>query len=196
MNDSKKQILLTALKLFLTKSYKEVSLRDIVNEVGLTKGAFYHYYTSKDELFEATVKYFYNHGLVSNYSDFPKTSLKEFYEYYLTILSEPGDFDDIEKEMNYSVFFSEAAKRIPDFLGIHNAQRKKEIWAWAEIIEMAKRNKEIKASVSNEDLASMFMNLSDGIASSKVLCIKDNEGALNDIKREWDNLYSLLKAHK
>ncbi|KAA6311468.1 HTH-type transcriptional repressor KstR2, partial [termite gut metagenome] len=63
--DTKSQILQTALKMFLRSSYKEVSLRDIVNEVGLTKGAFYHYYTSKEQVFEEAVKYFYNHVMIA-----------------------------------------------------------------------------------------------------------------------------------
>lgn len=198
MTDSKKQILQTALKLFLKNSYKEVSLRDIVDEVGLTKGAFYHYYNSKDELFEDVVKYFYNNAIITNYSKFPKQSLKEFYKHYLNTLIEPDDFDEIEENggMNIFIFLSDAAKRIPDFSEIHTAQRKKERWAWAEIIETAKRNKEIKTNIKNEELASLFLKISDGIVMDQAIATKDNTELHKEMERAWDNLYSLLKTNK
>jgi AcrR family transcriptional regulator len=40
---------------FLQKGYKDASLRNIVKSVGMTTGAFYGYYKSKEELFEAIV---------------------------------------------------------------------------------------------------------------------------------------------
>jgi AcrR family transcriptional regulator len=196
MADSKEKILQTALKLFLSNSYKEVCLRDIVNEVGLTKGAFYHYYTSKEQLFEEAVKYFYNHVIITNYDNFPCTSLKAFYEHYLNTLREPDDFDDIEGDMNLFIFISEAAKRVPQFMKIHTAQREKEISAWSTIIAIAKKNKEIKTDIANEELASMFLNTSDGISMNRAISHKDGIAALNDVKRDWDNLYKLLATSK
>lgn len=195
MTDSKKQILQTALKLFLNNSYKEVSLRDIVNEVGLTKGAFYHYYTSKEQLFEEVVRYFYTKVIITNYRDFPQTSLKDFYEYYLKALQEPDDFGD-KGDMNFFIFISEASKRIPDFLEIHIAQRKTELWAWTEIIETAKSNKEIKTNIPNEDLAIMFLDMSDGISMNRAFTQKSGIDSLYEVRKNWDNLYSLLKANK
>jgi len=196
MTDSKKQLLQTALKLFLKNSYKDVSLRDIVNKIGLTKGAFYHYYISKEELFEEVVKYFYNHVMITDYRNFPKTSLKEFYAYYLEVLQAPDEYDDKDGDINFFIFISEVAKRIPDFLNIHLAQRKKELWAWTEIMDTAKRNKEIKTTIPNEELAIMFLNLSDGISMNRVLSQKEGTESLNDVKRDWDNLYNLLKTSK
>lgn len=196
MTDSKNQILRTALRLFLRSPYKEVSLKDIVNEVGLTKGAFYHYYTSKEELFEDAVKYFYNHVMITDYRSFPKTTLKEFYEHYLKVLQEPDDYDEADGDMNFFVFLSEASKRIPDFINIHLAQRKKELWVWAEMIDIAKRNKEIKTNIPNEELAAIFLNISDGISMNRVFNEKDGLEAISDVKRDWDNLFNLVKINR
>ena len=41
---------------FLEKGFRSASLRNIVKSVGMTTGAFYGYYKSKEELFEALVK--------------------------------------------------------------------------------------------------------------------------------------------
>lgn len=48
-------ILNTALKHFLEYGYSGVSLRNIVKDAGLTTGAFYKYYPTKEKLFDALV---------------------------------------------------------------------------------------------------------------------------------------------
>ena len=40
---------------FMEKGYEKASLRNIVRSLGMTTGAFYGYYKSKEELFEAIV---------------------------------------------------------------------------------------------------------------------------------------------
>ncbi len=48
------KILDAALKLFLEKGYEETTILDIVNEMGgLTRGAFYHHFKSKEEVLDA-----------------------------------------------------------------------------------------------------------------------------------------------
>ncbi len=44
-----------ALELFSRKGYYQTSIEDIANEANVSKGLFYHYYTSKEELFEEIV---------------------------------------------------------------------------------------------------------------------------------------------
>ncbi|WP_054692879.1 TetR/AcrR family transcriptional regulator [Syntrophomonas palmitatica] len=48
---TKEKILLTAFKAFLRAGYRDVSINEIVRELGITKGAFYYYFRSKDALF-------------------------------------------------------------------------------------------------------------------------------------------------
>ena len=53
-------ILLAAMQEFLEKGYQSASLRNIVKTAGVTTGAFYGYYNSKEDLFEALVGEHYN----------------------------------------------------------------------------------------------------------------------------------------
>jgi len=46
---------------FLQKGYKDASLRNIVKSVGMTTGAFYGYYRSKEDLFDALVSEHYEY---------------------------------------------------------------------------------------------------------------------------------------
>lgn len=50
-----KNIQKAAKKEFLEKGFKSASLRNIVKEAGVTTGAFYGYYRSKEALFDAIV---------------------------------------------------------------------------------------------------------------------------------------------
>ncbi|WP_448583412.1 TetR/AcrR family transcriptional regulator [Thermocrinis sp.] len=50
LQDTKKRILEVALKLFSERGIKETTVKDIAKEVGITEGAIYRHFTSKDEL--------------------------------------------------------------------------------------------------------------------------------------------------
>ncbi|BDF35303.1 AcrR family transcriptional regulator [Lachnospiraceae bacterium] len=47
---TKQDILETAMRLFAEKGLENVKVEDVVKEVGVTRGAFYHYFKSREEL--------------------------------------------------------------------------------------------------------------------------------------------------
>ena len=49
--NSKDQILKAAMKIFVVNGYSETRMDDIANGAGLSKGAVYHHFSSKSELF-------------------------------------------------------------------------------------------------------------------------------------------------
>ena len=53
MGDTKERILTTALELFAQKGYEAVSTGDIAEALGITKGALYRHYESKQAIFDA-----------------------------------------------------------------------------------------------------------------------------------------------
>lgn len=55
MIDSKEQILKIALLLFLQKGFKGVTMNEIVKMSEFSKGAFYHYFSSKEEVFKEVI---------------------------------------------------------------------------------------------------------------------------------------------
>lgn len=195
MKDTREQIIMISMKLFVHKGFKEVTMKDIVDETGLSKGAFYHYFESKEKVFEEVVKHFYNDMMITDYSDFPQTSLKEFYRFYLKRLENSSDgIDDKDDDINTLVFISDALRKVPSFLSIHEAQRQKERAAWANIVAIARQKGEIHSRMTDEDIAKMFLNLSDGIALNRMFNPKEN--ASQEMKRDWDNLYKLLKRSR
>ena len=56
MNDTKERILTTALQLFARDGYEAVSVSDIAQALGMTKGALYKHYKNKRDLFDSTIQ--------------------------------------------------------------------------------------------------------------------------------------------
>lgn len=54
-NDTKEQLEKQALQFFARNDYERSSLNDIAEALGVTKGAIYHYFKCKDDLFYASV---------------------------------------------------------------------------------------------------------------------------------------------
>ncbi|WP_054259179.1 TetR/AcrR family transcriptional regulator [Propionispora sp. 2/2-37] len=57
---TKDNITSMALRLFLLRGYKYVSLADVAKAAGMTKGAIYHYFSGKEELLAAAVYYLFD----------------------------------------------------------------------------------------------------------------------------------------
>ena len=56
MNDTKERILTTALRLFARDGYEAVSVSDIAQALGMTKGALYKHYKNKRDLFDSMIQ--------------------------------------------------------------------------------------------------------------------------------------------
>lgn len=54
-DERRAEILDCAQKFFYTKGYEQTSVRDIIDDIGVAKGTFYHYFTSKQALLEALI---------------------------------------------------------------------------------------------------------------------------------------------
>ncbi len=59
------EIITNAASLFTRKGYTTTSVKDIVEQVGVAKGTFYHYFSSKKDVLDAIVKDYSNQLLTS-----------------------------------------------------------------------------------------------------------------------------------
>ena len=93
MRDTKSHILTVSLKLFLEKGFSDVSMNELVAASGLSKGAFYHYFKSKDSLYEETLNtYFFSYleNFPMKYNDEKsfRENLKELYSNLVGMMNE------------------------------------------------------------------------------------------------------------
>jgi AcrR family transcriptional regulator len=78
-------IVTKSIGLFLRTSYKATSIRHITDALGITKGAFYWYFKSKDELLLTIIDKYQNEFLQRLYAHmevFDGTFMKKFREYH------------------------------------------------------------------------------------------------------------------
>ncbi len=58
MKDTRDKIVAAAYACFLERGYEQTSVRRILEKAGVTTGSFYHFFPSKEELFEAVMDRF------------------------------------------------------------------------------------------------------------------------------------------
>jgi len=198
--DSKEKILQVAFNLFLQKGYRDVSLSEIVQQVGLTKGAFYHYFKGKDQLFLEIVDHYFLSLSDYIYDRVPKDHLKTFMFTYLKMLTE--QIDRISKEalkqgntvsLSYYYLAFDALRIIPDFGKKIREVYLREENAWIEVIENSKKSGEIISAIDSKQLAKLFISANDGLGMHVIL-----ENRLEELSQEiisvWTSLYQLIKA--
>ncbi|KMY54989.1 hypothetical protein AC623_14475 [Bacillus sp. FJAT-27231] len=59
MNEKKRKILLTAMKLFSKKNFHQTSMQQVADVCGISKGSLYTYFKSKEELLLDIFSYYY-----------------------------------------------------------------------------------------------------------------------------------------
>lgn len=201
MNNTKEHILKTAYLLFLQKSFKAVTMKEIVDKTQLSKGAFYHYFNSKEDVFEEVVNNYFLKFLEIDYDHLSHDSLHAFYKDYLetffsdrsSFLKQLKDFGAFDESLNFYLLIFEAFRLMPDFKSKIRKEHERELKEWTNIIRIARENGEIRPEVSDKELAKLFIFSGDGLGMRRLM---DND--LNSIKEEltaiYDGIYSLLKA--
>jgi TetR/AcrR family transcriptional regulator, cholesterol catabolism regulator len=64
-DERKVQFIETAMKLFAEKGYYSTSIQDIVDAWGISKGAFYHHFSSKEDLMLAVIRHHFEKMMAS-----------------------------------------------------------------------------------------------------------------------------------
>jgi len=202
MNETKKHILKVTFGLFLQKNFKEVTMKEIVERTGLSKGAFYHYFESKEKLFEEVISYFYQYMLTSNPLNDPNVTLKEYYTGSMNqftavddYFSEPTNRIDIGGffDLNFFSLMFDALKIIPGFQEKIRLYHVQEFEQWKEVIARARKNGEIQTPMSDEHVAKVFLFSADGFALNRTL-YGNQKGAQEELLRMWDDFYAGIKA--
>jgi AcrR family transcriptional regulator len=81
----KERIVLESIRLFLKTSYKGTSIQNITDTLGITKGAFYWHFKSKDELLETIIEKYdveFLEKLYAHMKNIDGTFLAKFKEYH------------------------------------------------------------------------------------------------------------------
>lgn len=184
--------------LFMQKSYKAVTLREIIARSGFSNGAFYHYFKTKEELFVEVANHYWFEFIDVPFTTWDGITLKDFIEESLK--RSESVLDIIDKEFNidnqganfYSFVF-EAYRIVPTFKEKTLNAQNKELAVWMEVMANARNSGEIRSDLNDETLSQYFVTISYGNALTRLIN-KDVSYMRETMRSLWEGLYNMLKA--
>lgn len=194
MKDTREYIIDEAYKLFLNNSYEAVSISMISEAIGFTKGALYHHFRNKEELFRAVIdKHFPLHTVSV---DMETISLKEYTRVCISHTQKILEalFAD-EKEfipVNYLSLIADCFRHYEGFAEQKNQVIDNFISQAETIIYNAIKRGEVRDDVDVPVIAMHYFSFSIGLAGD---LIRNNsvESAVNSLTGQFNQLYALLK---
>lgn len=169
MSNSKEHILAIAFKLFFQKGYKEVTMKDLVKASGLSKGAFYHYFSSKEELYQHTMEQFLSHYLDSFQLEYDhkvtlKSNLKALFNRFTPMTEQMNTSSEEAAEgMSNYLIFLQALMRKAEFRKKMEEYNKNFYLEFSKWIEIAQNKGEIKRDLEPLTLAKHLTALMKGL---------------------------------
>ncbi len=194
MNDTKEYIIDQAFKLFLDQSYEAVTISEISKAIGLTKGALYHHFLNKEELFKAVIdKYLVidmwdNNVRCDSLLHFIDESIVSAKRIITNTLRENSTFIPV----NYISLLIDALRHYPGF------EKEKELLISAQIEKIksvmrdAAAHGEIRNDLDMEIAALNFYSITLGLASN-LYTYKSASVAFEIYGRQLHEFYKLLK---
>jgi len=196
-NNRKEQLYHEAFRLFLSKPFEAVSITDIEDASGMTRGAITYYAKDKMGLFYSVVKQYFvdMQNLKQKITKTEFGSLKEFIEAYVNGCQATMDrFNDVDKNVQnasraYMSLILQICKYFPDLHTQYLENRNQEVILWIGILQKAIENKEIKSDIDIMNTARNFMNLFYGQSYIDSLSMGLN---IVELRMQMMNLYKLL----
>jgi TetR/AcrR family transcriptional regulator, transcriptional repressor for nem operon len=202
MNNTKDYIIKSTCILFLQKNYKEVTLQEIVKKTGLSKGAFYHHFETKEKLF-LEVLHFFMDWSIHSYEKYSQNSFLQFYNDYIIetvelnnkyihILNQYSE-TQIDFQINFFAMMFDALKMFPEFKNSAVKGFNSEIVYWINAIKRGKESGELKSDISEKEFGELFLYLSDGVGLHMIIRDQTINETVSQIKSKWDSIYQYIK---
>jgi AcrR family transcriptional regulator len=196
---TRKFITKTALSLFISKSYKAVTMSDLEKATGLTKGAFYHHFKNKEELFVEVINtYYLSNDLFDNKDLLQYGTLKQNFEFLLSKIEEEVERlkDFTKKEIVDPYLFLliiEAREYYPNFIEKANEKEMRQLRKWEQIILRSKENNEVKRDLDTTILCQNIIAIEASLMKS---FFKEMpfDYSLSILKLQFDQFYRLIKV--
>lgn len=190
-----------AFKLFLEKQYEGVSLKDIENASGMTRGAIFYYHKNKLDLFIAVIKHFFlSRQNAHTTINFNEISLKSFIENYVSSVRNQmdilkkfiGDLSTSNASKSYIILGLKLKDYSTELNDEYIAIRNKNLANWINVIQNAVLNGEIKKNTDVITMAEIFVSIYLGLS---VWDSFKNALDTDHLLYTYNYLYNLIKAH-
>lgn len=198
MSDLKDEIVNKSFFLFLNKGYKACSLRDLESATRLTKGAFYYYFRSKEEILKAGIdKYLSVIGDISETEFLQIGSLKR----YIDVIMEQKErsvetllrmFDFFIIEVAFFQLVLEVSSLFPEYRSRIDELSKGRLSRWEFMILKAKQQGEIDVTLDTSVLARNLMSVSTSMLNIE-LGTENMSFVFSDMRMQFEQYYLLIK---
>lgn len=200
MSPTKEHIILTSFKLFIQKGFKEVTMSSLVKATGLSKGAFYHYFENKEQLFIETLDNLFfsispfNKEMVIN----PEVSFYDYMQMYIDNVKKMSKMiisyiGEEASGMGYYRLMLDVANYAPEFHQKVEASNENELAFWRKIVKNGIEKGEIKKDLDIEVLANHFQWLQDGIALNTIFS-GNPKVMYSNLDSAFEQLYKCIKV--
>ena len=194
MNDTKEYIIDQAYKLFLSHSYEAVTISDISKAVGLTKGALYHHFVNKEEVFKAVIDKYLSLDIINQ--DVKYNTLLQFINGSIDntkrIVANSLGANETFVPINHISLLIDALRHYPGFESDKELLISKQIEEIKSIMYVAVNTGEIRDDLDIEITALNFFSISLGLASN-LYTYKSASVAFEIYSRQLYDFYKLIR---
>jgi TetR/AcrR family transcriptional regulator, transcriptional repressor for nem operon len=194
MSDTKEYIIDQAFKLFLSKSYEAVTISDISKSIGFTKGALYHHFLNKEELFKAVIDKYLKIAGLGDFKD--DITLAEYVEANIAYIKHIVQMVSIDDQpfipINYLSLLIDALRHYPGYADDKEQLFNTEVAKLELILDQAVKNGEVRGDIDIPVVALNFLSITVGIATN---LFRQNSpaDAIASYQSEIYEFYKILK---
>jgi AcrR family transcriptional regulator len=194
MKETREYIIDEAYKLFLNNSYEAVSISVISEAIGFTKGALYHHFKNKEELFRAVIdKHF---PITSITVDVDHATLQEYTELCIkhirNILKRVIESNEKFVPVNYLSLIADSFRHYEGFEERITGMLRGDMDKVKTIIENSIQRGEIRGDINISVVAAQYFSLSIGLAGD-IMQSSSVEPAIRSLEDQLNQLYYLLR---
>lgn len=192
IKESKIQIILAAQRLIVQKGFNAITLQNILDEAKITKGKFFHYFSSKDVLYAEVLKYAFNNRERLRYDELllkcPRISA---YDKLIWLLDKTIEWyreglpEIIRLCVFSTVFFSSESKEIKEARSIISQNTK----IFESLIAAAQKDCDLPKALSAKICSLLFISV--GVGGNTVGFLSDNK---NLSAKNIEQLQIMLKT--
>ena len=194
---TKDRIIEEAFKLFLNNNFEKVSISDLEEAVGKTRGAIFYFFKNKEEIFNEVIETYIIKTQTPEvkFDNSEDLTLEQFIYHYIRginrTMSKMLSLSVVNIYKQYFALYLQASRIYPNFSEIMTRHAVAELGLWERTISRAVENKEIR-KVNPRHYAVLFRSCFLGLAFDRCLTYGlDTE----ELQKIYQDLYNQLKLN-
>lgn len=197
-NTSTRELIINeSYKLFIRNSYEAVSISDISQKIGLTKGALYHHFANKEEIFKAVIdKYFKIKAFEGNLKISLEEYIKKIVEFAKEVIHQIISEEELKEEtfipVNHLSLYIDAFRHYPGFSRENMEFFSSETDKIKQVIQYAIKSGEIKKEVDATITSLNLFSISAGLVVN-MFHHNSTSKAVELFESQLNEFYKLLK---